>query len=151
MQVDFQGSPHFARAEMVCHCGCGQALIEPALIDALEALRAKTGPIRVNDAYRSPAHNAAVGGCTHSEHPLGAAADIVIEGKSLQQMYDLAESVDAFCKGGIGAYSGEDGTTPRIHVDVRPDGPARWGVKYGTTQITISDVVNDSPYRTRIF
>jgi len=147
---------HFQDSEIECHCGepsctklppMGQ--IQP-LLDALEALRAITGPIVVNDAYRCPAHNQAVGGVPNSTHTLGLAADIYMPGFSVQKMYDASEKVAGFDAGGIGAYSGKDDSTPRVHVDVRPNGPARWGVDYGETQIAASAVVNNDPNRVRL-
>lgn len=105
-------SPHFTRKEMCCP-HCQQCLIEPALLDALEALRALgPEPIIVHSAYRCGAHNNAVGGMPHSEHVLGQAADIEIHGLTVQQQYDRAKSIPAI--NGIGVYP--EGF---IHVDVR--------------------------------
>lgn len=133
-------SPHFSTDEMACK-HCKRLQLDPRLLPALERLRDLAGgPIVIHDAYRCPQHNAAVGGVNHSQHELGAAADLDIPGKSLQAMYDLAKQVPAFADGGIGAYSGLDGTTPRLHVDVRR-GAARWGVERGETQVPLSQVV----------
>lgn len=113
-------SPHFSKAELACHC-CGTLRIETALIDALEQLRQVAGkPIIVHDSYRCPAHNEKVGGVPDSEHTRGVAADVSIDGVSLQQMYELAIQVPAFFNGGIGAYDGNF-----LHVDVRAH-QARW-------------------------
>ena len=47
----------------------------------LQYLRGEIGkPIKVNSAYRSPEHNAKVGGVPKSQHLLGKAADIVVNG-----------------------------------------------------------------------
>jgi uncharacterized protein YcbK (DUF882 family) len=119
-------SPHFSTSEMQCKCGCGKCLLDPALIPALEALHA-LGPeaIFVDDGYRCEAHNAAVGGVPHSEHPKGEAADVRIGSLSLQEQYDRAKQVPAFANGGIGVYSENF-----LHVDVRA-GKARWARKNG--------------------
>lgn len=113
-------SAHFSKSELACRC-CGELIIDPALIDALERLRelAKK-PIRICAGYRCLAHNQEVGGVTDSEHIRGVAADIVIPGLTLQQMYELALQVPAFFEGGIGAYDGDF-----LHVDVRRHA-ARW-------------------------
>lgn len=125
-------SPHFSRNEMACHC-CGRLVLDPRLLPALERLRELADAvIVVHDAYRCPQHNAGVGGVHHSQHELGAAADITIEGNTLQEMYDLAKRVPAFAGGGIGCYD----TPPRLHVDVRR-GAARWGVT-GPNEIQVS-------------
>ena len=113
-------SAHFDQKELACpHCGVCKVV--PGLVAALEQLRTNAGvPIDVHDAYRCEEHNKAVGGVPHSEHPKGEAADIVIEGKSLKEMYELACGVPAFAGGGIGLYD-----SSFIHVDVRST-PARW-------------------------
>ena len=101
--------------------------------EALRALGAE--PILVDDGYRCPEHNAAVGGVNDSQHTEGKAADIRIEGLTLQQMYDRAKSIPAFLNGGIGVYDGGF-----IHVDIR-NGKARWsrvrGVYLGIDQLVI--------------
>ena len=113
-------SPHFTKQELACH-HCGRLVVLPRLLEALEALRSRAGgPILVQDGYRCPEHNLQVGGVRDSQHRMGMAADIVICGCSLQQMFDLADSVPQFAQGGIGVYDGGF-----IHVDVR-DEVARW-------------------------
>ena len=112
-------SPHFSDAELACH-HCGVNGCQQELVDALEALRAIAGvPIKVNDAYRCPEHNAAVGGAPHSEHMTGIAADIVIEGMSPEEMYHAAQQVPAIKGIGVANRQGY------IHVDTRT-APARW-------------------------
>ena len=78
-------SAHFSEAELECHCGCGQNGCQQALIDGLEGFRMLVGgPVIVDDAYRCPTHNAAVGGVPKSQHELGLAADVRVEGKWLE-------------------------------------------------------------------
>lgn len=113
-------SPHFSRKEFQCRC-CGRLQLDPRLVEALEALRARAGsPIIVHAGYRCPQHNQEVGGAPNSEHIRGRAADIVLPGYSLQAMYDLASQTQQFAEGGIGAYDGNF-----LHVDVRGH-RARW-------------------------
>ena len=114
-------STHFSKSELCCK-DCGKCEIDCKLIEALEELRA-LGPelISVHDGYRCPEHNAAVGGVKNSQHVEGKAADIKIQGLTLQQQYDRAMQVPAFRDGGIGVYDGGF-----IHVDVRTNGEARW-------------------------
>jgi uncharacterized protein YcbK (DUF882 family) len=113
-------SPHFSRKELACRC-CGRLIVDPRLIEALEALRQLGGvSIVIHAGYRCPAHNREVGGVPNSEHTRGLAADIHIPGLSLQQMYAMASEVPQFAQGGIGAYD-----TNFLHVDVR-DHRARW-------------------------
>lgn len=132
-------SAHFDTAEFACP-DCGRTKVSGTLIVALESLRTLAGdsPIHVNSGYRCPEHNANVGGVSHTQHLLGNAADIRIEGKSLQQMFDWARQVPEFLNGGIGVYDDEP---PFIHVDVRGS-TARWArVKGEYTSIEESGLV----------
>lgn len=53
----------------------------------LQPLRDALGlPIYVNSAYRSPAVNKAVGGVSNSQHALGQAADITVDGYTPSQL-----------------------------------------------------------------
>lgn len=83
---------------------------------ALERLRSITGgrPLLIVSGYRDPAHNAEVGGATHSQHLRGAAADIPIGYATVAQ----AEAAGFVGIGNKGPYA--------IHVDVREGPPARW-------------------------
>ena len=113
-------SRYFTRAQLACPC-CGECDLDHRLLAALEELRRKAGvDIEVTCAYKCGKHNRDQKGVSKSAHLQGRAADIRIPGLSLQQMYDLALSVDAFFNGGIGVYD-----TGELHVDVRVL-PARW-------------------------
>jgi len=113
-------SAHFSREEFVCHC-CGEFLLDDRLLAALEILRKRAGQaVLVLSGYRCPGHNRRIGGAANSQHVLGKAADIRMHGLTLQQMYELAESVDDFARGGIGVYD-----RGFLHVDVR-EHRARW-------------------------
>lgn len=111
---------HFTEQELACR-HCGRRGCTDALKQALDAYRDLVkGPVIVNDAFRCDQHNATVSLVAKSQHPQGTAADIRVPGATLQDMYDAATHIPAFCKGGIGVYEGGF-----IHVDVR-DEPARW-------------------------
>lgn len=95
-------SPHFSLAELT-HSETAQRLgIDNTPNDAtllnlsrlantvLEPARAVCRvPLAVNDGYRCPAVNAAVGGVHDSQHELGLAADVVPEGLDLEDAFDL--------------------------------------------------------------
>lgn len=114
-------SKNFNSSEFACR-DCGQTKIDAGLVECLEDLRRIAGglPIVILDGYRCPEHNKSVGGVGKSQHLLGTAVDVRIPGLDLQQMYDAAVRVAAFCYGGIGVYS--EGT---MHLDIR-DHQARW-------------------------
>jgi len=121
-------SENFSTSEFRCKCGrCDEngdhIVAAPRLITALQALRSLvSAPIRVNSGFRCPAHNRAVGGSIHSQHLYGKAADIVIHGLSVLEMYEQAQRIPSFKKGGVGIYPAES----FVHVDVRGR-KARWG------------------------
>lgn len=122
-------SEHFSTEEFADK-STGECKINPKLIEALEALRNLAGkPIHINSGYRTPSTNAAVGGVRNSQHELGNAADIEIEGLDTFKLCILADQIPAFQNGGIGIYPGHN----FVHVDVR-DTRARWARvngKYG--------------------
>ena len=91
--------------------------IDPKLLELLESVRTHFGaPIKINSGYRSPEHNAKVGGAKGSYHVKGMAADIVVKGVPASKVYNY---LNATHNGGVGRYS------RFTHVDVR-DGKARW-------------------------
>ena len=93
------------------------------LANNLEVLRAHfNAPVTVNSAYRSPEHNAAVGGAKNSQHLLGKAADVVIRGVSPDETADAIEfliEVGLMKEGGVGRYD------TFTHYDIRGN-KARW-------------------------
>lgn len=93
------------------------------LAGELQRVRDVVGvPITINSAYRSPEHNAKVGGAKRSQHLYGRAADIVVQGKTPKEVYDLIEGMIAcgdMLQGGLGLYD------TFVHYDIR-EGKARW-------------------------
>ena len=96
------------------------------LAEQLEVLREHfQKPIQINSGYRSPEHNAKIGGEKNSQHLLGKAADIVIDGISPEEVADAIEfliDADMMKQGGLGRY--KDFT----HYDIRGK-KARWDDK----------------------
>lgn len=62
------------------------------LMYKLEALRKKSGNVGVtiNSGFRSISHNTNVGGASNSQHMYGIAADIVVSGKTPEQVRSIA-------------------------------------------------------------
>lgn len=84
------------------------------LAAAFEALRAAVGlPLVVLSAYRTIAHNRAVGGAPDSQHVQGRALDLLPpKGWHAIQLAAVARRIPQIR--GLGVYSGF------VHVDVRP-------------------------------
>jgi uncharacterized protein YcbK (DUF882 family) len=121
-------SEHFTQRELECH-DCGVTIVDPRLLDALEALHALgPEPIMVLSCCRCAARNSQVGGVGKSQHIFVTnlfskptrAADIRIGELDLDEMYRRAQLVPAFNEGGIGVYD-----EIFLHVDVRQR-RARW-------------------------
>lgn len=113
-------SAHFSSAELACH-HCGIDKTDDRLVAALEAFRAIVrAPVLVDDAYRCPVHNAQVGGVKGSQHVLGLAADIRVDGLRAVALWRAAVRVPAFT--GLG----RDDYRAYVHVDVRRAPLAIW-------------------------
>lgn len=104
-------SKNFLVSEFKCKDGSDEVLIDPLLVEYLQAIRDHFGKsVKINSAYRTTKHNAAVGGVEDSRHVLGCAADIRIEGVPPIEIARYAESLGIK---GIGLYD------TFVHVDTR--------------------------------
>ena len=97
------------------------------LANQLQIIRNKVSvPIKINSGYRSPDYNDnVVKGAKNSQHKLGKAADIVIEGYTPDDVADLIEELIAsgdILQGGLGRYN------TFTHYDIRK-GKTRWNFK----------------------
>ncbi len=113
--------PNFSPAEIACR-GSGSLRINEEALDKLQALRDRLGkPLIVRSAYRSPAHNRAVGGAPRSKHMDSTAFDIAMANHDPVAFEAAARAVGFL---GFGYY-------PRsgfMHIDL---GPARqWGERF---------------------
>jgi hypothetical protein len=93
-------------------------------LEALARLEQLTGQaFNVNSAYRSPEHNAKVGGAKHSQHTHGNAFDIDVSNMSIEERQALIRQAQQSGFQGVGVYDNA------LHFDV---GPRRhWGPSYG--------------------
>ena len=112
---------NFSPAEIACR-GSGSLHINEEALDKLQALRDRLGkPLIVRSAYRSRAHNKAVGGAPRSKHLDGTAFDIAMANHDPVAFEAAARAVGFL---GFGFY-------PRsgfMHIDL---GPARqWGERF---------------------
>ena len=120
-----QLSPSFKVREFACK-GSDVVLIDDELVVLLQCIREHFGKaVTITSGYRTAAHNAAVGGAKSSQHLLGRAADIRVEGVSVEDIAAYAESLMPDW-GGVGRYPVKAGrATGWVHVDTRAD-KARW-------------------------
>ncbi|OJJ14996.1 hypothetical protein BKI52_40900 [marine bacterium AO1-C] len=94
------------------------------LMAQLEVLRSEMGnnSITINSSYRTPTHNASVGGASNSQHLYAKASDIVVKGYTPKQVHAKIEELTKAGKmtqGGLGLYN------TFVHYDIRGT-KARW-------------------------
>ena len=121
-----QLSPAFCVREFRCRDGTDTILIDEGLVVLLQCIREHFGkPVTITSGYRTASHNAKVGGSRSSQHLLGRAADIRVQGVSVEDVAAYAESLMPDW-GGIGRYPVKAGrTTGWVHVDTRAT-KSRW-------------------------
>lgn len=128
---DGKVSKHFRVREFASKDGSDKVLVDDDLVSLLEQIREAAGgkAVTINSGYRSPAHNAAVGGVSNSQHVKGTAADIVVEDTDPLTVGQIAEHY-LNKKGGIGVYQ------TFTHVDTRTT-RSRWDQRSGK-QVVVS-------------
>lgn len=119
-------SAHLSWAELACRDAAKTPYPQQwrptravTLAAEFEVIRGIVGaPIRIGSAYRTPAHNRAVGGARHSQHVEGRALDLypprgwTLE-RFLQVIREVAQQPTSALYG-VGIYDSF------IHIDVRP-------------------------------
>ena len=118
---------NFSRSEFDSHDGSDMPqdvlLNIQKLANQLQVLRDAIGlPIRINSGYRSPAHNKLIGGVSNSQHLLGKASDISVEGMIPKKVAEHIEKLICsgdMLQGGLGIYN------TFCHYDIRKT-KARW-------------------------
>ena len=115
---NYKISNNFSSHEFDCKGGscCDTTFIDEDLIKYLQQIRDHFGkPVTISSAYRCAVHNKNVGGATGSQHVIGTAADISVEGVAPAEVAKYAESIGVL---GIGLYeTAKDGYF--VHIDNR--------------------------------
>ena len=121
-----QLAPGFRVREFRCRDGSDTILIDEGLVVLLQCIREHFGKaVTITSGYRTAAHNTAVGGSKSSQHLLGRAADIQVEGTSVEAVASYAESLMP-AWGGVGRYPVQSGRAKGwVHVDTRAN-KSRW-------------------------
>lgn len=120
---------NFSLEEFACHDGTP---VPPELIQTvkklaenLEIIRKEVGkPLKILSGYRTPAWNKRVEGAKSSNHMLGRAADITVEGIPPKA---IADTIERLIKEGKLPPSGLGRYTGFTHYDIRGKN-ARWGL-----------------------
>ena len=87
--IDWSDYRNFTRGEFVCHCGCGQADMDPAFMMALQRVRDAFGrPMRITSGFRCPDYDKRISGA--GVHPTGQAADIAVSGENAHLLLSAA-------------------------------------------------------------
>lgn len=119
--VETNEPSYFLPAEFACkgmHCNCESPPTDPELLDVLNGVRERFGPVIINSGYRCPQFNVEVGGAKDSYHMKSMAADIRVPGASTQEVYDYLDGLYPN-RYGVGAYNSFS------HIDVRRGSAAR--------------------------
>lgn len=119
-------APDFRVREFRCKDGSDEILVDEALVLLLQCIREHFGKaVTITSGYRTPAHNAKVGGSKSSQHLLGRAADIQVASTSVEDVAAYAESL-LHNWDGVGRYPVKAGRAKGwVHVDTRPN-KSRW-------------------------
>ena len=125
-------SEHFKASELRCrHCGKGG--VRTALLEVLEDLRARVGPVVINSAYRCPEHPVESAKLKPGMHASGLAADVRSATLNIRRLYD-AIAADERIKG-----IGVDHGGGYIHIDVREAVSRVQWVYRGGRAVTVVD------------
>ena len=121
-QNNVQVGPHFRVKEFACKDGSTITFIDDYMVTILELLRKELGnkPIIITSGYRTPTHNAKVGGAKYSYHMRGMAVDIKVDGKTSKEVAKALDKLVIGC--GIIVYESW------VHFDVRDGKKYRKGI-----------------------
>lgn len=126
-EARYQDGRYFKLVEFACPL-TKRIVVSVELLDKLDELRKRMGrALTISSGYRSEEYNGRVGGAARSQHLEGRAADIPFIGRD--DALSMLEHAQAIGFRGVGVYPAR----MFIHLDVRPEGMARWGELDGKT------------------
>lgn len=106
-------SKNFKLWEFQCKDGSCLVKVDEGLVEKLQQLRDHfKKPIIINSGYRTESYNKRIGGAKKSQHVLGKACDVRIDGVEIK---DIAEKAIELGFTGIGIYEKKG----FCHLDVR--------------------------------
>lgn len=120
-------TPNFSKSEFDCRDGSEMPsdVLDNVkeLAKNLQVIRDEIGKsIHVNSGYRSPSYNKKIGGATRSQHLLGNAADLRVNGMKPSELHKVILRLikeKKISEGGVGLYR------TFVHYDIRGT-KARW-------------------------
>ena len=88
-------SEHFKVREFYCRDGSDPVFIDSELVELLEKIRVHFGkPVTITSGFRTAAHNTTVAkAAKFSQHLYGKAADIQVQGISVENVYAYADKL----------------------------------------------------------
>lgn len=123
-------SEHFKVREFYCRDGSDPVFVDSDLVALLEKIRVHFGkPVTITSGFRTASYNETLrkrnAAAKYSQHLYGKAADIQVQGISVEQVYAYADKLLGNA-GGCGIYPpGLGRANGWVHVDVRKD-KSRW-------------------------
>src|SRR5690606_6202940 len=91
---DIQLARNFNLREFASRDTDTQVVVSLRLVDLLQHLRDEVKrPVIITSGYRTVQHNAAVGGARYSQHLFGRAADVKVEGYTVDQIANIARDI----------------------------------------------------------
>ena len=98
-------SEHFKVREFYCRDGSDPIFVDTELVEILEKIRTHFNkPVTITSAFRTASWNAKQkNAAKYSQHLYGKAADIQVQGISVEQVYAYADKLLAG-RGGVGIY-----------------------------------------------
>jgi|TARA_R110002020_G_scaffold87830_5_gene216189 zinc D-Ala-D-Ala carboxypeptidase len=104
--------PNFSFSELACR-ETGECVVDEVLVDCLQRLRDKVGPVTVTSGYRSSAHSVERAKERPGTHAMGLAVDVACAGKEAFAVLQTALDV-----GFTGIGVSQKGENRFLHLDI---------------------------------